>query len=158
SVSRQNLIDPRHDRPGRGPCAPGPSATRINASCQTPRRSALTTRTYLGLVLSLVAPLLVGCGAGNDSHEGYATQHHNLGDPSSKVDIDLAFVRLTPELTFDAKPNRPNDGDMVTWVATIRNRGSVETGKFDVAFSADGTMLARGTVDTIAVGSQVDVG
>jgi hypothetical protein len=74
------------------------------------------------------------------------------GNPSSAIDIDVTYISRTPRYDYDATKNTPAVGDVVTFSAHIRSRGTAATGNFAYKWYIDGSEVASGVANSLASG------
>ena len=74
------------------------------------------------------------------------------GNSSSAIDIDVTYIGRTPRYDYDAAKNTPAVGDVVTFTANVRSRGTSATGSFNYKWYIDGVEVASGVSSSIGSG------
>jgi len=74
------------------------------------------------------------------------------GNSSSTIDIDVTYISRSPRYDYDATKNTPAAGDVVTFTAHVRSRGTSATGDFAFKWYIDGVEASSGVATSIASG------
>ncbi len=56
---------------------------------------------------------------------------------SSLSDLDVAYISRTPHLDYDASKQWPDENEIVTFTAHVKNRGTIPTGDFSYVWKTD---------------------
>ncbi len=75
------------------------------------------------------------------------------GNSGSTIDIDVTYIGRSPRYDYDAAKNTPAAGDVVTFTANVRSRGTSATGSFTYKWYIDGVEASSGVSSSIAAGS-----
>ena len=69
-------------------------------------------------------------------------------------DLDVTFIERTPRYDYDAAPNNPEPGDLVTFHGHIKNWGPGAIASVDFRWQLDGDTVAIGTLTNVAAGEE----
>jgi hypothetical protein len=69
-------------------------------------------------------------------------------------DLDVTFIERTPRYDYDATPNNPEPGDVVTFHGHIKNWGPGSVAAVDYRWELDGDPVATGTLTDVAAGEE----
>ena len=72
------------------------------------------------------------------------------GGPNS--DLDVTYIERTPRYNYDASKGWPAAGDIVTFIAHVKNAGSDSTGSFQYKWFIDGTEAQSGSMNSLNPG------
>jgi hypothetical protein len=72
-------------------------------------------------------------------------------------DLNVASISRTPRYDYDQPKNNPLPGDLVTFSATVANRGGVQTGRFSYVWSVNGIPAASGSYSNLNPGEIVEI-
>ncbi|PJE67283.1 hypothetical protein COU95_03365 [Candidatus Shapirobacteria bacterium CG10_big_fil_rev_8_21_14_0_10_40_9] len=65
-------------------------------------------------------------------------------------DLDVTLIERTPRFNFDGEKKWPAQGETVTFIAHIKNRGTKPTGEFTFIWLIDNTQVGSGTHPNLA--------
>ncbi|HEX6507400.1 MAG TPA: CARDB domain-containing protein, partial [Chloroflexota bacterium] len=71
--------------------------------------------------------------------------YDRLGGRPDFTDLDVTYIHQDPSYAFDARPNRPQPGQRVTYTAHLRNAGGNTVGSFPYSWMVDGHVVSNGT-------------
>ena len=75
--------------------------------------------------------------------------------PPELPDLDILTVQLMPEYSWGTKKVRPDIGEIVTWVASVENKGKKPTGNFIWTVSLNGEVVFYGNSKSLEPNQQV---
>ena len=64
--------------------------------------------------------------------------------PPTGPDLDVLYIERNPKYNYDAPKGWPAPNDTVTFVAHVKNMGTVATGNFTYTWSIDGQVVNTG--------------
>lgn len=71
------------------------------------------------------------------------------------IDLDVTYISRTPRYNWDATKKWPNLGEVVTFTAHVKNKGTIASGPFDFLWKVDNQIVSAGTAQSILPGGEV---
>src|SRR5579862_4604756 len=68
---------------------------------------------------------------------------------AATTDVDVLYIERTPRYAYDAAKNLPAQGDTVTFIAHVKNRGVTATGIIPYTWSIDGKTIQSATTPSL---------
>jgi hypothetical protein len=125
---------------------------RLHGIDQLRKTKILTIPEYPLMLLLLALLLFISAIIVTPSFGQQLPVNPYRGNSGSTIDIDVTYISRTPRYDYDAAKNTPAVGDVVTFTANVRSRGTSATGSFNYKWYIDGVEVSSGESSSIAAG------